>query len=389
MSKTASISKIHWAFVALAYLTLLSLSLIDNARGPAYPDILSTLSLNATRGSQLFAWASLAGLLANLSARWWLSFFSLAQSTVASLLLMAIGSYLFAQSAQVGAWLLDLSSFLMGLGMGAANVSMNLLIAKGVPELHRRRFYAGLHSVYGLGSLSAPLLLSAYYTLDPSWEGFFKWIIILPLSTVAILWLKRNHFKDQGPSSADAPKTKLTAPVGWIRRLALGLIFGFYVASEIVVSSRLVLYFQEAHNFSANDARLALSCFFLALLFGRLLFALLPTKGSSINWLIFSCLSTITVYILSQVVHPAFLVLSGLTMSYFYPVAMDWLSKQFTQGFEWMSASVLTTISVMLVMMHMSFGMISDWMGIELAMALVPALQSLCLLILVVVGKKE
>src|SRR5690606_13241196 len=145
---------VHWAFVLLAYMTLLSQSILDNARGPAYPNILESFSINASRGAYLFASASFAGLIAQMSARWWLPRIEVVLGSIISLLLMAIGSFLFGQSSEIGLWLLDLSSVIMGLGMGAANVTMNLLIARGTPVTHRRQFYAGLHSVYGLGSLS-------------------------------------------------------------------------------------------------------------------------------------------------------------------------------------------------------------------------------------------
>lgn len=388
-----TIYKISWAFVLLAYLTLLSQSLIDNARGPAYPELLSSLNISATRGSMLFAVASLAGLLANLTARWWLGIFSLLQTTLLSLFLMSLGSYLLGTSNLDRLWMLELSSFIMGIGMGSANISMNLLIAKGTPESRRRQFYSGLHSIYGLGSLSAPLLLSSFYIFHPqNWGQFFQWLAVLPALTGIIFVLNRNHFhlENSHQNSQTRPiRRALKAPVNLQTRLGFGMIFGLYVASEIIISSRLVIYLQSAHHFSADQSRMALSAFFIFLLLGRLLFTIIPTKGSSLRWLIISCFCTLCIYLASQFVHPSLLILTGLTMSYFYPVAMDWLSKSFPEGFEWMSASVLTTVSVYLVMMHLSFGIISDWLGIHLAMGLVALCQILCLIQLIWMNKKD
>ena len=80
---------------------------------------------------------------------------------------------------------------------------------------------------------------------------------------------------------------------------------------------------------------------------------------------------------------------TGLSMSYFYPVAMDWLSKKFPQGFEWMTASVLASMGFLLVFMHLGFGFIADALGLEVAMLLVPFFQIICLSFLLVLGKAK
>lgn len=380
---------VHWAFVLLAYMTLLSQSILDNARGPAYPNILESFSINASRGAYLFAWASFAGLIAQMSARWWLPRIEVVIGSMISLALMALGSFLFGQSSEVGLWLLDTSSVIMGLGMGAANVTMNLLIARGTPLSHRRQFYAGLHSVYGLGSLSAPLLLAFYLSSETaSWGGFFCWLIILPLLTLILSLIQKNELQHESVD-LKLPKKVLSAPAPKFLRLAYGLVFGFYVAAEIVISSRLVIYLNHGHKIDIDMARLALSCFFLALLAGRLLFTVVPIKGSSQRWLLLSCASTLIVYGLARTINPLFMALTGLTMSYFYPVAMDWLSKKFPQGLEWMTASVLTSVSIMLIVMHVGFGYVSDILGIEMAMALVPFFITACFSLLLMLGKAQ
>lgn len=377
---------VQWALVLLAYITLFSLSLIDNSRGPAYPEILEDFYINAASGAWLFAWASFAALIANLSAKWWLPKIGIVKATFFALLSMGLGSFLFGYSINYGMVMLELSSFVMGFGMGMANISMNLLVAKATPETQRRQFFAGLHSIYGIGSLTAPLLLSTFMTFELTWSQYFQWLTLLPALTLLLVLLKKKKF--QLTDNVEAlPKLSLTAPVNLATRLAYGLLFGCYVASEIVVSSRLVVYLTHGHQFSGEQARLALSLFFLGLLGGRLVFTILPIKGSSQRWLITSCLTTISVYALTRWVSAYYVVLTGLTMSYFYPVAMDWLSKKFPKGLEWMTASVLTFISILLVFMHLGFGYVTDVLSIEAAMASVPIFQLICLALILKLGK--
>tara|TARA_R110000868_G_scaffold117600_15_gene312510 strand:- start:16920 stop:18077 length:1158 start_codon:yes stop_codon:yes gene_type:complete len=377
---------IHWAFVLLAYFTLLCQSIIDNARGPVYPDILDFFNISSTRGAWVFALASLAGLASNITARWWLPRFEAFTSTIVSLGLMSIGSLIFSQSSQLGVWALDVASIIMGLGMGGANVSMNLLIARGTPLTHRRQFYSGLHSVYGLGSLSTPLLLNFYIGFGGSWHRFFLLLSILPFIILTTAIIRKNNFEHES-TSPNRIRLKLTAPVALPIRLSYGFVFAFYVASEIVLSTRLVLYLTTLHSIDVSSARMALSFFFLSLLAGRLLFTVVPLKGASQRWLLVSCASTLVIYSLSQIISPLFLSLCGLSMSFFFPVAMDWLSKKFPQGLEWMTASVQTTVSLILVIMHIGFGYITDYFGINLAMGLIPIFQFLCMILLALLGK--
>src|SRR5690606_34324980 len=116
---------------------------------------------------------------------------------------------------------------------------------------------------------------------------------------------------------------------------------------------------------------------------------ILPIKGASQRWLLASCSATIIIYAMARWHSPYWLALTGFTMSYFYPVAMDSLTKKFPHGIQWMTASVLTSISVMLVIMHLGFGEISDHFGIESAMAFLPIIQLIALTLLLKLGKAQ
>lgn len=376
---------IQWPLIILAYLTLLSLALIDNARGPVYPNIIADLNISATRGSMLFAIASFSGLLTNITARWWLPYINAYWATLLSLFFLGIGSYLFAHTTSYGTWMLDISSFITGLGMGISNIGINLLVAKATPILQRRRFFAGLHSIYGIGSFASPLLLNLYLFYFLSWHTFF---ILLSIPPLFIMFSYFFGYRNKITSHENQHDKKLKAPCGLALRMAFALLFGFYVSSEIVVSSRLVYFLSFYDSIDLTQARYALSLFFLGLLAGRLAFAIFTIPLKSEALLIFSLLSTITLYLFSLWFNPLILAFSGLTMSYFFPVAMEWLSRIFGEHLEYMMASVMTGISITLVLMHLSFGIVTDLLGIQAAMAIFPILQAFCLVLILLLRKK-
>jgi MFS transporter, FHS family, glucose/mannose:H+ symporter len=374
-----------WPLIILAYVTLFSLSIIDNSRGPAYPDILSHFHISSTRGSFMFAIATASGLISSLSARWWLHRFTIVQSSSFSLLCLFMGSLCFGLSARFGLFFLDLASMIMGIGMGCSNICMNLLISRGTSDKYRRQFFSGLHSIYGIGSLSAPLLLSLSYSINKPWPQFFIVISIIPLLT--FLWSLK--ISPHQLSLATQPRPQSVPTLALTERVSIGSIFGFYVASEVMISSRLVYYLEQGHNIPLGQARLALSLFFAMLLLGRLLFTIIPFKGRSETWLKISCSATLLIFTFSLLIDPRLMSLTGLTMSFFYPLGMEWLSRNYADQLEQMMASILTSVSVALISMHLLFGVITDLLGINIAILATYILQGGALLFILLFTKKK
>ena len=61
----------------------------------------------------------------------------------------------------------------------------------------------------------------------------------------------------------------------------------------------------------------------------------------------------------------------------------------FKDGVEFMTASVMTYIGVFLGIMHWAFGFLTELYGIDIAFAMVPFLQVLCVVFLLFTKNKE
>ncbi len=99
----------------------------------------------------------------------------------------------------------------------------------------------------------------------------------------------------------------------------LGIAISFYVATEMLIASRLVFYVNEFWHYELDQASSFLSIYFLLLLAGRLFFSFFTVPVKAINLLKGSLLVTIIFYLLGMYVHPYFLVAAGLSMSFFFP----------------------------------------------------------------------
>lgn len=352
----------NYGFIILAYTALIALSLIDNGRGAAYPEILEHFKISTDIGSYLFSLVSLSGLIVNITARKWLPLIGLVWATRLTLVFMGIGSYGMAVGAEMLSYPVTLSfAILAGLGLGGLAITMNVMVSEGAPLIHRRRFLSGLHGVYGVSSFFAPQILNIIINFGNSWPSYFKYISFVSLAVLIYSFFVEDTHKEH------AKKTSSHYPIKKSKRIIIGLYLGLYVASEILVSSRLPLYLTRAYGMELVDANTYLSYFFISLMTGRLLFAFLNFKHDNYKLIITAFVLTLMTFSVGIFIHPLGLSITGLTMSYIFPVSMDWLNEKFHKYNHIMVASVMTTIGITLSTMHWGFGIITDMVGVKTA----------------------
>lgn len=367
---------IRWSFVLLAYFSLFFMGLIDNIRGPIYPYILEELSLDSFSGSFFFALASFFSFVSTLTADYWLPLTGPSRSmkigwTLVSLSCLALGLSSYMQSDLV----LFIASSFLGLGIGTIGMSMNILISLGSTTQTRRRLFGGLHACYGIASLGAPLVFELFQNLQFNWGEIIALVSLLSLP----LFLSFKKVQIKPEKSKELKKSLLASPL-------LSLMIGTYVASEIVVSSRLVLYLKEIQNFSSSDSSLYLSLFFFFLMLGRIAIAATNLKIDSVFLMKLSLLMTSLFVFMGLTISPLMICLSGLSMSIFFPCAMDMINHFYPKSFEKMTASALSGLGFIVTCMHLLFGAVAKALGLSLAMgtSIIFSLTSfLCLYVIV------
>lgn len=357
------------------------MGLIDNSRGPVYPQLLETFNFTTSRGSLIFTLASTAGLCINLTSRFWIKWVGAAQGIIYSLGAMFLGSIMMGLSPLLpySDIILFVFSFILGLGLSACGISMNILVAQGVPSQLRRQAFAGLHSTYGIASFSAPFLIYLSTLVDLLWYQYFIALSLIPLIFIFILL-------PLAPKSSNHNITdnEMIPPFSIWRRLPYATLFGTYVASEIIVSSRLVLYAQQSESISPEKSGQMLSLFFFCLTFGRLFFTFIPIKRiGSKSLLAISLIGSIILFILGITWSTWFIPLTGIAMSFFFPVGINWLNEEFTKHANFMTATAMTSIGFALIIVHFLFGKIAQYISISAAFWLVPICSILSLITLI------
>lgn len=352
--------------IIITYLGLLSFGLFDNLRGAIFPAILNNMNLSATAGSQMFAIASFAGIAVMLKSKYWLAKVGCSGAVKYFLAMIVIGAVMLSISGRIddGYWLLILASVVLGAGLSGVSISSNLIISKVGNKANARRLYAGLHSMYGLSALAAPISYGIAVKMGSDWRDLLIICSALPLTVIIISLFKNNKHDDTRTGVGE------TVPI--ITRIRVGSIFVFYVAAEIAVSSRIVYYVTRVRNVSDVDATPYLSLFFLMLTFGRVFFSLKRIGMSNYRVMMISLALSLALTIAGIMVHPIFLSLTGLTMAPYFPCAMDWMMHIFRDSKGLMVSSMMIMIAIGLMAMHTIFGFIADLSGARAAMMIAP-----------------
>jgi MFS transporter, FHS family, glucose/mannose:H+ symporter len=260
-----------------------------------------------------------------------------------------------------------------GAGIGLVSLVQARLIEEGAPPDVRRRAFAGLHSMYGLSSLLAPLLVGAILGDGHDWNRAFLLLAALPVG----LFLVVIPLRTAAPAPVDAPP----APAPPLRaEVVTSLGLASCVACELVISSRLVLHLQRL-GWSPDDARAALSAFFGLLLLGRATLSLVHVGLSNRALLGLSAATTLAATVAGLVLHPLGLVLAGLTIAPFFPTAQARIRDDFPASFDRVMSTALAAVGLTVMATHALVGALSDALDLRRALFVSPAFALLALLL--------
>ncbi len=367
----------YWPFLIFTYQTMIAGSFIDNARGPSYDALMQAFQTGPQVMANIFALYSVASIFSGIFAPFWKN--SLLTATQTFLALQALAALGIASAVYFPGSLAILfaSIFLFGFVNISLVISCTLIITRTVPPQLSLRAYTGYHAFYGLASCAAPAFIAFSTTHHWPWQTVFYVAAVINLLVLAQTWF----LPPLPPPTAE--ERKGPPRMHWhLAAVCFGLMLAFYVAAENLVSTRMVFYLQKHLHYATPIANHYLSAFFLALLGGRLLFALVNISWRPQNILVVSMTSALACILLGLLVHPCFLALSAFALGIFYPCTAILINARFPQTFANVFATVMFLIYVVNAVMHWGAGWITEELGINGAMWTAPAAAGLCLIFL-------
>ena len=181
---------LNWSYVLAAFGCLFVVGLLDNSRGPLFPDVLSGLLLSDAQGAWLFAAASAAGGVGSVLGRHLLRVVRPLRGLQAGLLTATSGMYVLGTSASLES--LVTGSALFGLSFGLLSLVQGTLVQRGTPPAAQRRVFSGLHSMYGAASFLSPLVVMGASRAGLDWRATFRLLACAPLVLLVVSFALRD-----------------------------------------------------------------------------------------------------------------------------------------------------------------------------------------------------
>ena len=357
--------KIIWPLILISYASLFVFGISDNIRGPLFPEILKDFNVSDSMGSLMFALSSISGFFASHFTRHLLRRFDRKSILQASCLglTFTLSGMAFAPNFIIFLAL----SVLFGMCSGILGLIPNILVPLGASSEKKQQLLSGLHAMYGIASLLAPMLVAAIGFFTKNWRVTFGLTALAP-AALYIYSLHKSHSPHHEKPKRTAEEHKANRKKNFKPQLFLAFMVSFAVAAEVMLSSRLALYMRRVWNYDLEMSSLYVTYFFIALLFGRLIFTGVKFNRSIIFQLSSCLLITGLCISLGLFAHPLFLIVAGMSVAPFYPLAISLISSEFPDDLDTAVSYMMATDSMMLAIMHILVGKLSDEYGIHQAM---------------------
>ncbi len=371
---------LDWTLVGAGFLLLFVSAFVDNARGPLLPVIAREMGVTYGRVGLFLVVGQVA---------------SIPVAILLTPLLRAYGEVAVARGISLLAMATCLAASLVGsfpalLGFAAVlggtitmlGTASNVLVIRGTPAALLGRMLSGLHMMYGVGSLLAPLAATAILSGGWRWQSVFAVAAPVALADAVLLTRRRR-------SEPVVPVAVRAAPPGrpW-RHAAVLAIFGSYAAGEVLCSMWLVSYVLAGPRLTREQGAVCLTGFFGLLALSRLASAVLVPRRWERRALWLS-LGLATLALLAGQWHsPWLLPLAGLCGPCF-PLLLAGVGRAYPDEWRDLTVWIMVAVQASLSLAHGLMGLAADAFGIVAAFRLAPLLWLLTAALLFRVRLKE
>ena len=271
-------------FLLLIYLTFISLGLPDSLLGAAWPVMRGDFGASLDTAGAISFIVTAGTIVSSLLSDKLVRRFGTGRVTAVSVLATALA--LLASSFSGSVWLLMAIAVPLGLGAGAVDSVLNNYVA-----LHYQpRHMSWLHSFWGIGAFSGPLIMGLFLQTGGSWRGGYRAIGIIQLVVSALLlvslpmWQKRESVLGGAEKTATANSGGTAKNGGSALRIPgvpFALItFFFYCAVELSVGLWGSSFLVESRGFAAPVAATAISMYYGGITLGRIVSGFLTLRFS-------------------------------------------------------------------------------------------------------------
>jgi len=358
----SSLSKRNYILLTIAlFLSMAAMGLADNVKGPALPRIQDEFTLTELHLGIMLAANGIGYLTACLYTAALANKIGMKACLVISLAIVTGAGVSVSLSPGFAALLISL--FFLNLSFGMMDISISVLGARIFTKKTGTMLNL-MHLCYGAGAIVSPvisarIMVTYYGDMILGWRNAYLILLSFAIIPVIPAILGRMNKQDKGEKSKGYAKL-LRRPTLWFVTLAIA----FGTACEVGVTSWLAIFLEKAYSFTAEQAAVRLTLYFVCFTVARLGFGPLIDKFGLINSLIFFSGASgvlIATGVLIGVSGTPILILAGLMTAPIFPTAIAVTAKLFADEVDKAMTVMLTVFGIFLAPAHFTVGGIINY----------------------------
>lgn len=347
----------NWRFIISGLFLLVCGSFIDNSRGVLLPVLIQDFHLSYSQSSGVFIAGNIGSIVVTFLLLPLSHYYSEKKLALVTAVLGIMGLFLGFQVAHFST-LMIFATFLGG-AIAAYGALSNLFVIKGTDLNSRSKMMCGLHMMYGLTSIVAPLLCNVFLSRGLGWAGCLASVSLLLVGTMIFVGIKipEEVHEEEGAK----PSLKLDGLQRWVV-----FIFCLYITGEVLNSMWLVTYLVESKSFTLALSARYLSAFFVIMTLTRAL-CFLSFQEEQENKLLVGCLvASVVFFILGHLGYLWAFPLGGV-LGPFFPLFLGRVSRVFHKQSKTITLWILGMGYATLAVFHLTVGKLAMRLGMERA----------------------
>tara|TARA_R110001583_G_scaffold16561_17_gene67936 strand:+ start:39979 stop:41157 length:1179 start_codon:yes stop_codon:yes gene_type:complete len=255
--------------LAIIYLAFISLGLPDSLLGASWPIISQDINSSIAFAGVVSIIISIGTVISSLMSTRAIHRFGTGKVVLMSVAMTAIALYGFSFAQNI--WFFVILAIPLGLGAGAIDAALNTFVAIHYKSKHMNF----LHSFWGVGATSGPLIMAMYIGQQGGWRDGYATISYIQITLVAILfltlplWRHATNYKhsDSGSEQSTPVSNMMALNIKGVKVQLL--MFFCYCALEAATGLWAASFLMLEHNISASDAAFWTAMYFLGITLGR------------------------------------------------------------------------------------------------------------------------
>ncbi len=252
--------------LVIVYIAFVGLGLPDSLLGVSWPVMYTDFGVDEGMAGTFSLAISIGTIISSLFSGKITQKLGTGKVTALSVTLTAIGILLVSKMSNI--YYLFLIAIPLGLGAGAVDTSLNDYVARHFKPRHM----SWLHSLWGVGAMTGPVLMS-FFLESGNWrKGYFTVAVILFfISSLLFITLpvwnsfeKMRGIDTQREQKENREKYSLSSALRQSGVKTSMVAFMFYCGIEMIIGLWGSTYLINEENIDASTAALWISFFFLA-----------------------------------------------------------------------------------------------------------------------------